>query len=105
MKSPRYAITFRVDENEYRELLRAVNIRAARSVAEFARLSVIDHIVSEQKQILLDGYLKDVDRYLEAFEDAIREFHLQLRQILRTLSTGKLADRTHRNEEIFRKCS
>jgi hypothetical protein len=105
MKSLRYVITFRVDENEYKDLLRAVDIRGARSVAEFARLSVIDHIFSERKQIPLDEYLKDVDRYLEAFEDAIREFHHQLRQILRTLSTGKLADRTHRKKEIFRKCS
>ena len=81
IRSRTHAITFRLGDRQYEELVRAVENRGARSVSDFTRTAVLARIVSNHPEQLVERELDNIIVQLEELDAKIRELRRQLRQV------------------------
>jgi hypothetical protein len=88
LRTRTHAITFRLCNKEYQELVKAVSNRGARSVSEFTRSAVLNGIVAENLDQFLEEELNGLVSRLEAFDAQVRELRRHIRQLLTTADSG-----------------
>lgn len=76
-----HAVTFRLGDRQYEELVRAVERRGARSVSDFTRTAVLTQIVSGHPEQLVERALDGIIVQLEELDAKIRDLRRQLRQV------------------------
>lgn len=76
-----HAVTFRLGDRQYEELVRAVESRGARSVSDFTRAAVLARIVSNHPEQFIERELDGIIVQLEELDARIRELRRQLRQV------------------------
>jgi hypothetical protein len=75
-----HAVTFRLGDRQYEELVRAVESRGARSVSDFTRGAVLARIVSNHYEQFVERELDSIIMQMEALDAKVRELRRQLRQ-------------------------
>jgi Arc/MetJ-type ribon-helix-helix transcriptional regulator len=75
-----HAVTFRLGDRQYEELVRAVERRGARSVSEFTRTAVLAQIASNHPEQLVERELDTIIAQLEELDAKVRDLRRQLRQ-------------------------
>jgi uncharacterized protein (DUF1778 family) len=82
LRTRTHPITFRLDADEYEELVKVAAHRGARSIAEFTRTAVLNSIAAESLDKILDTELDSLMGSLEAFELKVRGLRRHIRQLL-----------------------
>ncbi len=75
-----HAVTFRLGDQQYEDLVKAVQTRGARSVSDFTRTAVLSRIVSDPAEQLFERELDAIIVQLEALDARMRQLRRQLRQ-------------------------
>ncbi|MBV9267645.1 MAG: hypothetical protein JO061_15865 [Acidobacteriaceae bacterium] len=81
IKSRTHAVTFRLGDRQYQELVRAVESQGARSVSDFTRTAALARIVSNQSEHFVERELDDIVVQLEALDARIRELRRGVRRV------------------------
>jgi hypothetical protein len=85
LKNKTHAVTFRLDEDEYQELMRIVVSRGARSISDFARSAVMAKIASASGRHISRDDLKTLTARLEAFDLTLRDLEHHVLEVLSSL--------------------
>jgi len=89
VKSRTHAITFRLAENEYRELIDMVSSLGAKSISDFSRSAVLSKLATEQLCSFFEEEVSTLAVRLEAFDTKLREARRHVRQLVsRTSNTS-----------------
>jgi hypothetical protein len=75
-------VTFRVSSEEYEQLLTSCISVGARSMSDFARASVLQHLQTSRPSATLRGDLVTVSRKLEDLDLQITDVHKSIRKML-----------------------
>ena len=76
-----HAITFRLAENEYRELIDMVTTCGAKSISDFSRAAVLNKMAAEQVSTFFEEEMSTLAVRLEAFDTKLREARRHIRQL------------------------
>jgi hypothetical protein len=90
LKTRVHAITFRLDEPEYEELIKAVAARGARSISDFARSAVMNKLAAQKLNRFLDDDLSTLGIRLDTFDTALRELRRHIRHLLAMSEHGSI---------------
>ena len=83
LKPRSHAVTFRLEEREYENLLKTVNAQGARSVSEFTRAAVMRDVSATLSNRYNFSDVVTLDRRLEAFILALGDLRTYVQQFLR----------------------
>ena len=83
VKPRSHAVTFRLEEREYENLLKTVNAQGARSVSEFTRSAVMRDVTATLSKRYNFVDVVTLDRRLEAFMLALGDLRTYVQQFLR----------------------
>jgi hypothetical protein len=90
VKSRTHAITFRLGEEEYQELVGTVSSCGARSISDFSRAAVLNKVSAEQLSKFFEEEAGTLAVRLESFDSKLREVRRHVRQLASsTLATGR----------------
>jgi hypothetical protein len=90
LKTRTHAITFRLGEREYDELVKAVAARGTRSISEFTRAAVMNKVLAEQMSRFLEDELDTLGNRLEAFDTTLRELRRHIRHLVSMAAPGSV---------------
>lgn len=82
VKSRTHAITFRLAEEEYQELVSTVSACGARSISDFSRAAVLSKVSAEQLSKFFEEEASTLAIRLEAFDTKLREIKRSIRQLV-----------------------
>jgi hypothetical protein len=74
-----HAITFRLGDRQYDDLVRAVESVSAKSVSEFTRTAVMARVVSAPSERVLEHELDAIIAQLESLDAKLRQLRRQFR--------------------------
>jgi hypothetical protein len=77
-----HAITFRLGEEEYQDLVGAVAKCGARSISDFSRAAVLNKISTEQLSRFFEEDADALAGRLESFDSKLREIRRRVRQLV-----------------------
>ena len=87
-KARTHAITFRLDEKEYNDLVKAAESQGSRSLSDFTRAAVMVNVLAERMDKFSEVELDTVIQCIDALAASLREFRLHVRKIS-ALSTSE----------------
>jgi hypothetical protein len=88
VKSRTRAITFRLGEEEYQELVGAVSTCGARSISDFSRAAVLNKISAEQLSRFFEEDAGALAVRLEAFDSKLRDVRRHIRHLVSSRGKG-----------------
>jgi hypothetical protein len=75
-----HAVTFRLGDREYEQLVKTVAPTGARSLSEFTRTAVLKQIIADSLDHFLKEELNTLMKSLDEFDSKVRDLRRQIRQ-------------------------
>lgn len=76
-----HSITFRLAENEYKELVSTASTCGVKSISEFSRAAVLSRMAAEQLSKFFEEEVNALVGRLEAFDAGLRDARRHVRQL------------------------
>ncbi len=81
-KNRSHAVTFRLGEREYKDLLNTVALQGARSLSDYTRAVVMNKVTEALTNRYLEDEICSLSSRLEAFDVALRDLRRHLQELL-----------------------
>ncbi len=81
-KNRSHAVTFRLGEREYKDLLNTVALQGARSLSDYTRAVVMNKVSEALTNRYLEDEICSLSDRLEAFDVALRDLRRHLQELL-----------------------